>query len=107
MISLCSIDAAHSGLGTEVVVLWGDPGARQKEIRATVSRFPYLNENRNENVYVSKIPRIAGKEWRALPATHPRRVPQIAEVKVIDSLIWAFTSLAERGGLPYRIIVYC
>jgi hypothetical protein len=37
-------------------VLWGDPGTRQKEIRATVSRFPYLDENRNEHVDVSKIP---------------------------------------------------
>lgn len=56
MISLCSIDVAHSTLGTEVIVLWGNPGTRQKEIRATVSRFPYLNKDRNEDVDVSKIP---------------------------------------------------
>jgi glycine cleavage system aminomethyltransferase T len=56
MISLCSIDAGFSKPGTEVTVLWGNPGDRQKEIRATVARFPYLNENRNEDVDVSAIP---------------------------------------------------
>ncbi len=56
MLSLCSIDVGHGELGTQVTVLWGDPGTRQKEIRATVSRFPYLNENRNENVDVTTIP---------------------------------------------------
>ena len=58
MISLCSIDVAHSALGTEVEVVWGEPGTRQKHIRATVTRFPYLNENRNQTVDVSAIPRL-------------------------------------------------
>lgn len=50
-------------LSTEVTVLWGDPGTKQKEIRATVSRFPYLHENRNEQVDVSTIPcRAPGKK---------------------------------------------
>ena len=61
MLSLCSIDVEYSELGTEVTLLWGNPGTRQKEIRAVVSRFPYLNENRNENVDVSKIPCCARK----------------------------------------------
>jgi glycine cleavage system aminomethyltransferase T len=56
MLSLCSIDVACGELGSEVMVLWGDPGTRQKRIRATVSRFPYLNENRNEAVDVANIP---------------------------------------------------
>lgn len=56
MLSLCSIDTAYCEPGTEVTVLWGNPGERQKEIRARVSRFPYLNENRNENIDVSTIP---------------------------------------------------
>lgn len=56
MISLCSINTEHSELGTEVTVLWGSPGTRQKEIRARVARFPYLNENRNETLDVSTIP---------------------------------------------------
>jgi glycine cleavage system aminomethyltransferase T len=62
MLSLCSIDVEFGELGTEVVVLWGEPGTRQKEIRAIVSRFPYLNENRNEDVDVSTVPRLAAKK---------------------------------------------
>ena len=56
MISLCSIDVQYSELGTPVAVLWGEAGTRQKSIRAVVSRFPYLNEHRNEQVDVSAIP---------------------------------------------------
>ena len=56
MISMCSIDAQHAALGTEVTVLWGEPGMEQKPIRATVARFPYLNENRNERLDVRTIP---------------------------------------------------
>ena len=61
MLSLCSIDVQQGELGNEVIVLWGDPGTRQKEIRATVARFPYLNEGRNEDVDVSTIPCRATK----------------------------------------------
>jgi glycine cleavage system aminomethyltransferase T len=62
MLSLCSIDVEQGELGNEVKVLWGAPGTRQKEIRATVSRFPYLNEGRNENVDVNAIPCRAPKK---------------------------------------------
>lgn len=62
MLSLCSIDVEHSAIGNEVVVLWGNPGTRQKEVRAKVSRFPYLSENRNQVVDVSKIPHLARKK---------------------------------------------
>lgn len=62
MLSLCSIDVEHGEPDDEVAVLWGDPGTRQKEIRATVSRFPYLNESRNENVDVADIPCQARKD---------------------------------------------
>lgn len=61
MISLCSIDIEYSALGTEVAVLWGAPGTRQKEIRARVTRFPYLNEMRNQDVDVSTIPCLKKK----------------------------------------------
>jgi glycine cleavage system aminomethyltransferase T len=60
MLSLCSLDVGYSDLGNEVTVLWGDPGTRQKEIRATVSPFPFLSEGRNESVDVSTIPCRAG-----------------------------------------------
>ena len=56
MISLCSLDTEYCEIGTEVVVLWGDPGTRQKEIRATVARYPYLDLLRNEKTDVSTIP---------------------------------------------------
>ena len=57
MLSLATIDTRYAEEGTEVVVLWGHPDTRQKEIRATVSRFPYLIDPvRNENFDVSTIP---------------------------------------------------
>jgi len=56
MIFLATIDPEYAKIGTEVVVLWGDPGTRQKEIRATVTRYPYHEEGRNDTVDVSKIP---------------------------------------------------
>jgi glycine cleavage system aminomethyltransferase T len=59
MISIAPVDVEHSALGTELTVLWGDPGTRQKEIRVTVDRFPYLDIERNEQVDVSAIPRAA------------------------------------------------
>lgn len=58
MISLCSIDVEYGEFGTEVIVLGGNPGTRQKEIRATVSRFPFLSEERNQVVDVNKIPQL-------------------------------------------------
>jgi hypothetical protein len=45
-------------IGNEVVVIWGSPGSRQKEIRATVARFPYLQVERNDKVDVEMIPRL-------------------------------------------------
>jgi glycine cleavage system aminomethyltransferase T len=57
MISLCSIDVAEGEIGNEVIIVWGDRGTRQKEIRATVDRFPFYNEDRNEIVDVNAIPR--------------------------------------------------
>ncbi|WP_220187075.1 hypothetical protein [Pseudonocardia pini] len=57
MLSLATVETAYATEGTEVVVLWGDPGTRQKEIRATVARFPYLVDPiRNERFDVSTIP---------------------------------------------------
>jgi len=46
MISLCTIDVDCSEPGTEVIVLWGNPGEPQKEIRATVAPAPYKQDNR-------------------------------------------------------------
>ena len=46
MLSLTMIDLACSEIGTEVTVVWGEPGHRQKEIRATVAQCPYKKDNR-------------------------------------------------------------
>lgn len=46
MISLCTIDLSHSEIGTEVAVVWGEPGEPQKEIRAKVAPAPYKKDNR-------------------------------------------------------------
>ncbi|WP_230397400.1 aminomethyl transferase family protein [Novisyntrophococcus fermenticellae] len=54
MISLCVIDPAYSELGTELTIIWGNQDQRQKEIRAKVARYPYMNGERNENVDVTK-----------------------------------------------------
>jgi len=57
MISICSLDTEYSELGTEVLVVWGEPGSRQKSIRATVVRYPYNNVLRNETTDVTQLPR--------------------------------------------------
>lgn len=58
MISLCIIEPEFSKIGTPVTVQWGNPDQKQKEIRAVVARFPYMDSDRNEKVDVNNIPRI-------------------------------------------------
>lgn len=50
VLSHCTIDLDQAQIGNEVIVQWGDHGGSIKEIRATVARYPYLTENRNQNV---------------------------------------------------------
>ena len=50
MLSLCVIEADRSNPGTEVTVVWGDPGEPQKEIRAVVAQAPYKKDNRRIDV---------------------------------------------------------
>jgi vanillate/3-O-methylgallate O-demethylase len=50
MLSLCVIDADWSDPGTEVKVIWGEPGEPQKEIRAVVAQAPYKKDNRRIDV---------------------------------------------------------
>ena len=45
MISLATIDVAHSDIGTDLVVHWGHPGGRQKPIRAVVAPSPYKQDH--------------------------------------------------------------
>ncbi|EMN5734189.1 aminomethyltransferase family protein [Pseudomonas aeruginosa] len=46
MLSLCTLDVAHSEVGSEVSVIWGNPGEPQLAIRATVQPAPYKTDNR-------------------------------------------------------------
>ena len=46
MISLCTIDYGLCEPGTEVSLIWGQPGGAQKRIRATVAPAPYKRDNR-------------------------------------------------------------
>lgn len=50
MISLCVIDLGWSDPGTEVTVIWGDPGGPQREIRATVAPAPYKQDRRRADL---------------------------------------------------------
>lgn len=50
MLSLCTIDAAYAKEGTEVVVIWGAKGEREKAIRAVVAPAPYKKDNRRVDV---------------------------------------------------------
>lgn len=44
MISLSTIDVAAGEIGTELVVHWGRPGHRQKDVRAVVAAAPYKTD---------------------------------------------------------------
>jgi glycine cleavage system aminomethyltransferase T len=57
MVSLSFINKEYAQEGKEVKIMWGSPGHPQKEIRATVARFPYYNgEFRNETFDTENIP---------------------------------------------------
>ena len=57
MISICCLDTEYTELGTEVMVVWGEPSTRQKKIRAKVARFTYNNIMRNEATDVATLPK--------------------------------------------------
>lgn len=50
MLSHCVIEVGHAVPGTTVTVIWGDPGTRQKDIRATVAPSPYKTDNRRADL---------------------------------------------------------
>jgi glycine cleavage system aminomethyltransferase T len=63
MFSVGTIDVKHAEIGSEVKVLWGEPGHRQKRIRATVDVFPLLSKTMTMNYAydVETIPHINKK----------------------------------------------
>lgn len=58
MLALSFIDVEYSQPGTEVTVLWGNPGEPQTEIRATVAPTPYKKDRRRDDL--TKIPVLDG-----------------------------------------------
>jgi vanillate/3-O-methylgallate O-demethylase len=50
MISLCVIDKAFTGPGTDVIVVWGDRGGPQRNVRATVTQLPFKEDKRRTDV---------------------------------------------------------
>jgi hypothetical protein len=64
VISLGFIERDLATIGTEVIAIWGSPGSRQKEIPATVARFPYLQVERNDKIDVEAIPRLVSASAR-------------------------------------------
>lgn len=51
MLSLCTIDVSHATPGTDVYVVWGEPGTPQKKIRAVVAPAPYKRDNRRADLH--------------------------------------------------------
>ncbi|MDO5794927.1 MAG: hypothetical protein Q4Q00_12160 [Turicibacter sp.] len=57
MISLAFIEKEYAVEGKELTVVWGTNPETSMEIRATVAKFPYYNEEyRNETFDVEKVP---------------------------------------------------
>ncbi len=56
MFSIGTLNVEYAELGTALTVLWGEPGTRQKEIRAVVSRWPHLDLPKNSEYDVEQIP---------------------------------------------------
>lgn len=50
VISMATVDVGIAKIGTEVIVRWGEYGGRIKDVRATVARYPYLVEGRNDRL---------------------------------------------------------
>ena len=60
MLSLCPIDVEFSETGTQVAVIWGEPGHPQKEIRAIVAPAPYKKDNRKVDIHNLPPPKVVG-----------------------------------------------
>ena len=55
MISISCVDPAFAEEGSEVYVLWGNPGQSQKRIRAKIARYPYNNIMRSSSTDVAAV----------------------------------------------------
>jgi glycine cleavage system aminomethyltransferase T len=59
VLSMGVIDLDQTAIGNEVIVQWGDHGRRIKDVRATVERFPYLQEGRNDRIDLADVSKQA------------------------------------------------
>jgi vanillate/3-O-methylgallate O-demethylase len=55
VLSMGVIDIDQASIGNEVIVQWGDHGHRIKDVRATVERFPYMQEGRNDQIDLTTL----------------------------------------------------
>jgi len=55
VLALAYVDVALAEPGTEVTVLWGNPGTAQTEIRARVQRAPYKQDNRRVDLTATTL----------------------------------------------------
>lgn len=51
MISHCVMDQEYAEIGREVTVIWGNPGSRQKTIRAVVAPSPFKEDHRYTDLH--------------------------------------------------------
>jgi vanillate/3-O-methylgallate O-demethylase len=51
MLSLCVIDVTDAEIGTEVTVIWGEPGQAQQTVRAKVAAAPYKTDRRRVDMH--------------------------------------------------------
>lgn len=58
MLSLAVIDVEYAEPGTELTIVWGEPGTKQKQIRAITAPVPYLKMTANRDFDVESIPRL-------------------------------------------------
>ena len=57
MFSLATLKIEYCADGTDLYVLWGEPGQRQKKIRCKVSTFPHLAMPQNKEFDIESVPR--------------------------------------------------
>ena len=61
LISLSVVDPEYADRGKEVIVVWGDPGDRKKNMRAKVEKFPILDLPANREFDLDSIPKLKPK----------------------------------------------
>ena len=54
--SVATLDIQYCEEGTELYVLWGNEGERQKKVRCTVAKFPHLDMPKNKDFDIEQIP---------------------------------------------------